>query len=261
MQERERSAVARLVRLGGDELARHLIALYTNQMRERLAAARTAAELGDTDVLAALAHAMRSSSAQLGAEDLAAACESMEEAADRGDTRRAAVALVAVETHFDALVRWLATEVPSPESAEPFGGVRPRASVDSGHPLSRVAVIEDNADNRLLIDAILGDRFALDEYENGANALAGMQRRVPDLVLLDVSLPGMDGLDVLRRMRADEALRRVPVVAVTAHAMDGDRERYLAAGFDAYVPKPIVDDAALVAIVTDLLASAARGAD
>ena len=86
-----------------------------------------------------------------------------------------------------------------------------------------------------------------------------MPLRVPDVVLLDVSLPGMDGLEVLARMRHHPALRGVPVVAVTAHAMAGDRERYLAAGFDGYVPKPIVDDQFLIDTIEALLARRPRG--
>ena len=125
-----------------------------------------------------------------------------------------------------------------------------------GVPL--VAVIEDNADNRLLLDAMLGDRFELDEYATGGEALAAMPTRLPDLVLLDVSLPGMDGLEVLARMRDDAALCDVPVIVVTAHAMAGDRERYLAAGFDGYVPKPIVDERVLIDTIEALLSRRAR---
>lgn len=126
-----------------------------------------------------------------------------------------------------------------------------------------IAVIEDNADNRLLIDAILGDRFVLHEYATGVEALEGMRARLPDLALLDVSLPGMDGPEVLAHMRRDAALRGVPVVAVTAHAMAGDRERYLSMGFDNYVAKPIVDDESLVRVIEQLLsrASASRPAE
>jgi len=112
--------------------------------------------------------------------------------------------------------------------------------------MSRIAVVEDNADNRLLVQAILGGRHELDEYASGPEALAGMRARVPDLVLLDISLPGMDGLAVLRALRADPALRALPVIALTAHAMRGDRERFLADGFDDYVSKPIVDEALLL---------------
>ena len=90
-------------------------------------------------------------------------------------------------------------------------------------------------------------------------ALAAMPHRVPDVVLLDVSLPGMDGLEVLARIREDPALRDVPVVAVTAHAMAGDRDRYLASGFDGYVPKPIVDEQLLIDTIERLLARGRRG--
>jgi CheY-like chemotaxis protein len=116
-----------------------------------------------------------------------------------------------------------------------------------------VAVIEDNADNRLLLQAILGDQYQLVEYENGADALAGLARARPDLVLLDISLPGMDGTEILRRIRGDTGLKALPVIALTAHAMAGDRERYLSAGFDDYVTKPIVDESLLFKAIDRLL--------
>jgi two-component system, cell cycle response regulator DivK len=109
-----------------------------------------------------------------------------------------------------------------------------------------LVVVEDNPDNRLLVQAILEDRYELVEYENGAAALEGLKDSPPDLVLLDISLPEMDGTEVLRRMRADETLTRIPVVALTAHAMAGDREKYLAQGFDDYVTKPIMDESILL---------------
>ncbi len=77
--------------------------------------------------------------------------------------------------------------------------------------------------------------------------------RVPDLVLLDVSLPGMDGTEVLRQIRADPQLRHLPVIALTAHAMAGDREKYLGAGFSEYVTKPIVDENLLLEAISRLL--------
>ena len=106
----------------------------------------------------------------------------------------------------------------------------------------RLALVEDNLDNRILAHVFLDDRYDLDDYENGADALAGIARARPDLVLLDVSLPGMDGVEVLQRLRADPALAALPVIALTAHAMAGDREKYLRLGFDDYVTKPIVDE-------------------
>lgn len=120
--------------------------------------------------------------------------------------------------------------------------------------MKKIAVIEDNFDNRLLVRAILMDNYEVMEYESGAAALEGINASPPDLVLLDISLPGMDGVEVLRRLRANPTLEGVPVVALTAHAMLGDRERYLAAGFDDYLAKPIVDEDLLLEMIDRLLA-------
>src|SRR5688572_14247088 len=122
--------------------------------------------------------------------------------------------------------------------------------------MTRIALVEDNADNRMLACAILGDTYDIDEYETGADALAAFMAAPPRLVLLDISLPGMDGTEVLRRMRADPRLERVPVIALTAHAMTGDREKYIELGFDSYVSKPIVDDELLLAEIDRLLRTA-----
>lgn len=115
--------------------------------------------------------------------------------------------------------------------------------------MKRIALVEDNVDNRLLVQAILEDRCELHEYGDGPSAIRAMRESPPDLVLLDVSLPGMDGGEVLRLLRSEPSLSRVPVVALTAHAMKGDRERFLAAGFDDYVSKPILDERTLLGVV------------
>ncbi|MBA3670606.1 MAG: response regulator [Gemmatimonadaceae bacterium] len=115
--------------------------------------------------------------------------------------------------------------------------------------MKTIAVVEDNADNRLLLQAILDGVYDIVEYENGIDALAGLTANHPDLVLLDISLPGMDGNAILARIRADDALRHLPVIALTAHAMSGDREKYLAAGFDDYITKPIVDETILLGAI------------
>ncbi len=112
--------------------------------------------------------------------------------------------------------------------------------------MNTIALIEDNADNRLLVQAILEGLYEIVEYETGPEALAGLRSNRPDLVLLDISLPGMDGTEVLRRIREDINLARVPVIALTAHAMSGDRERFLEQGFDDYLTKPIVDESVLL---------------
>jgi len=113
----------------------------------------------------------------------------------------------------------------------------------------RVAVVEDNEDNRLLVRAILGETCEVVEYPDGPAALEGLRSAPADVVLLDISLPGMDGVEVLREIRRDPALRGLRVVALTAHAMNGDRGRYLEQGFDDYVSKPIVDEEVLLAAV------------
>ena len=113
----------------------------------------------------------------------------------------------------------------------------------------RIAVVEDNPDNRLLVQALLEDDYEVEEYETGIEALEGLPGSVPDLVLLDISLPEMDGPDVLARMKENPALASIPVIALTAHAMAGDREKFLGMGFDDYVTKPIVDDAVLLGAI------------
>ena len=125
--------------------------------------------------------------------------------------------------------------------------------------MKTIAVVEDNADNRLLLQAILDGMYTLVEYENGIDALAGLQASLPDLVLLDISLPGMDGNEILARIRRDERLRKLPVIALTAHAMSGDREKYLASGFNDYITKPIVDETILLAAIEKWLQTARDG--
>jgi CheY-like chemotaxis protein len=110
----------------------------------------------------------------------------------------------------------------------------------------KVAVVEDNPDNRMLVQALLEDRFEISEYETGMEAVEGLPGNVPDLILLDISLPEMDGTEVLAWIRKQDRLKNLPVIALTAHAMAGDRDKYLAAGFNDYVTKPIVDEALLI---------------
>ncbi len=120
--------------------------------------------------------------------------------------------------------------------------------------MKRIAVIEDNPDNRLLVRAILDDRYALTEFDSGRKALAALSVDPPDLILLDISLPEMDGQEVLEKIRRMDGLSDVPVIALTAHAMVGDRERFLAVGFDEYISKPILDPDKLTTAIAALLA-------
>lgn len=104
----------------------------------------------------------------------------------------------------------------------------------------RVLLVEDVEDNRALARELLETAGHLvDEATNGAEALDRLKFGPPDLILLDMSLPIVDGWEVLRHLQADPDLKRIPVVALTAHAMAGDRERILQAGARGYVSKPI----------------------
>jgi two-component system, cell cycle response regulator DivK len=102
-----------------------------------------------------------------------------------------------------------------------------------------IAIIDDNEDNRFVFRTYFEDRHRVMEFAEGREAIVSMKTDVPDIIFLDISLPGIDGLEVLRQIRQDHQLRHLPVIAVTAHAMIGDRERFLNAGFDGYVSKPI----------------------
>lgn len=124
--------------------------------------------------------------------------------------------------------------------------------------MTTIAVIEDNADSRLLLEAILDGLYELREYETGIAALDDMPHHLPDVAIIDISLPLMDGVEMLRRMRADPRLEHIPAIAFTAHAMNAQRERYLAAGFDEYVAKPIVDEEELLAAIRRCLSRAAH---
>lgn len=102
-----------------------------------------------------------------------------------------------------------------------------------------IAIIDDNDDSRFIFRTFLEDRYEVIEFGDGLQAIEGMRGSLPDVVFLDISLPGVDGVEVLQRIRDDETLRKLKVIAFTAHSMMGDRERFLNHGFDAYLSKPI----------------------
>jgi len=103
----------------------------------------------------------------------------------------------------------------------------------------RIMVVEDQEDNRqILRDLLGGNGYGLIEAWDGEMALTTLASQRPDLILMDIQLPGIDGYEVTRRIKADPALRAIPIIAVTSYALSGDAEKAFEAGCDAYVTKP-----------------------
>ncbi|HYP69337.1 MAG TPA: response regulator [Variovorax sp.] len=105
---------------------------------------------------------------------------------------------------------------------------------------ARILLVEDNEMNRdMLTRRLARHGFEIRVAGDGARAIACVHSDAPDVVLMDMSLPVMDGWEATRRLKADAATRAVPVIALTAHAMSGDRERALEAGCDDFDTKPV----------------------
>ena len=103
-----------------------------------------------------------------------------------------------------------------------------------------ILVVEDNEVNQLLTASVLErEGFEVDLAGSSAQAIERLDSRKPDLILMDIQLPGMDGLALTRRLKADPATANITVIALTAHSMSGDREQTLAAGCAGYISKPI----------------------
>ena len=119
---------------------------------------------------------------------------------------------------------------------------------------AQVLVVEDNEKNmKLFRDVLLAAGYRTLEATTGEEAVAVAAEHSPDLVLMDIQLPDIDGVEALGRLRADGRTASLPVLALTAQAMEGDRERFLAAGFDGYLSKPVN--------VVDLVATVARSCE
>lgn len=106
--------------------------------------------------------------------------------------------------------------------------------------LARILYIEDNLLNMRLVRKILVSMgYAMLEAMDGTSGLQLAAQEMPDLILVDINLPDIDGLEVVKRLKEDHRLMNIPAVALTSNAMHGDRERCLAAGFDSYLAKPV----------------------
>jgi len=118
----------------------------------------------------------------------------------------------------------------------------------------RILIVEDNPDNMTLLTDILETlEYAVIQARDGQRGVELSTAEKPDLILMDLSLPVVDGWAAVRQIKADPALKHIPIIALTAHAMVGDRERALAAGCDDYLTKPI-DLSLLTVKITKLMA-------
>ena len=103
----------------------------------------------------------------------------------------------------------------------------------------RILVIEDQEDNRQIVrDLVTASGYELIEATTGEDGLEAAARERPDLILMDIQLPGIDGYEVTRRIKADPKLSKIPIIAVTSYALSGDDKKAFAAGCDGYVTKP-----------------------
>lgn len=104
----------------------------------------------------------------------------------------------------------------------------------------RILVVEDNMDNMTLISDVLQSlNYDVLQAHDGEEGVSVAEQEMPDLILMDLSLPKMDGWTATRILKGNDTLKQIPIIALTAHAMVGDRERALEAGCDDYVSKPI----------------------
>ena len=107
-------------------------------------------------------------------------------------------------------------------------------------PMARILLVEDNEMNRDMLSRRLKRKgYEVDIAVDGAQALEAVAASTPELILMDLSLPVMDGWETTRRLKADPATASIPVIALTAHAMSGDREKAVEAGCDDYDTKPV----------------------
>jgi signal transduction histidine kinase/DNA-binding response OmpR family regulator len=126
-----------------------------------------------------------------------------------------------------------------PKVSKPVETVRQKFQAKGAGEKPVILVVEDNSDNMLTVKALLDKDFTILEAVDGDSCLTVTRKHKPDLVLMDIALPGMDGIEAFKIIRNDPRLQHIPIIALTASAMTSDREIILSHGFDAYIAKPI----------------------
>lgn len=220
--------------IGGDALLRRMLRVFLVTSGEAMQRIDAALAQGLMDRVQVAAHHLYSSAAQLRLADLAQIADRLEKAARASDQE-------AAQSIAEALRRALIV------SRADLGIV-----LESLPKAPRVAVIEDSEDMRILLHLLLESHFDVTAYSNATSAIADLQRFPPDLMLIDVCLPDVNGVDVLHAVRSDPLLRDIPAVALTA-LTPPEGETYMDRGFDLHIPKPILDGDAMIRSLNELL--------
>ena len=219
---------------GGDALVRRMLRLFLVTSADAFRRIDTALESGTLSVVAAAAHHLHSSAAQLRFTDIATIADRIANTARAGSTESlqedvaalsAALGTVAAALHHEL------EKLPKP---------------------ARIAVIDDSEDVRVLVRLVLERQYEVAEYATGSSALAALQRFPVDLLVIDVSLPDMSGIELLEFIKTDPRLRDIPAIALTALTPE-EGASYLDAGFDMHVRKPVLDTDELLAAIGHLL--------
>jgi two-component system, cell cycle response regulator DivK len=227
--------VERLRNVGGDALVRRMLRLFLVTSDEAVTRIQGALSTGALHVVQAAAHHLFASAAQLRLGAIADMSEQLEQAARSGDVQ-------AAQTVADQL---------TPLIREAGSSLRTLLAQLPQAP--RVAVVDDSEDIRVLLRIALEPHFDITDYSDASSALLGIRRFKPDLMIIDISLPDMTGIDLLQLLRTDPNLQRIPAVALTAlshAALD-----YKGEGFEMMIRKPVVETDDLVRSLNQLLKS------
>jgi CheY-like chemotaxis protein len=226
--------IEQLRNTGGDALVRRMLRLFLVTSADAFRRIDTALDSGTLPVVAAAAHHLHASAAQLRFTDIATIAERIANTARAGSTASlhddVAVLSAALGTVVGALHDEL-EKLPKP---------------------ARIAVIDDSEDVRVLVRLVLERQYDVAEYATGSAALAALQRFPVELLIIDLNLPDMSGIDLLNFIKADHRLCDIPAIALTALTPE-EGKSYLDAGFDMHVRKPVLDTDELLAAIGHLL--------